>query len=332
MSILVETLSLFPFPLFRQLMGGFGLQPSDYSGCIIEPIKPSTITIGCVFTNIAMHEERDIAKFREWVRDPIVKIGSNFGEWFAPDYSDPVRPPKMSKRGRKPKPKKAKTRIQGSGKYFNSQITSFVRSLRNPKKIYKIKKFRNGKAQVPGVLEGDMVDIDEPLAHVAAMLSSVFGVTVEIRDKVVQMRNCKTILSDSALVINTNALGRLIEAEKRGENEMRISSVEYMSAQNSSKVVVKFSRPTKDKATKKTTLKILKQKINIEGAVGKDGVDEIYNWLNDFLLDNYYQVINDPAAPEIASESSDTDASDSDLDRSDAPVETCKSGYNPYEF
>jgi hypothetical protein len=331
MSVLAETLSLFPFSTFRAFMGPLGLVPADYSGCIIDPIKPSTITVGCVFTNIAMHEERDIAKFKDYVVEPIVKIGSNFGEFFAEGYTDPVKPPKTSKRGRKPKPKKPKTRIQGSGRYFNSQITTFWRSRRNPKKIYKIKKFRNGKAQVPGVLEGDMADIDEPLEGVAAMLSEVFGVQVGIRDKVVQMRNCKTILSDPALVINTNALGRLIEAEWKGQNEMRISSVEYMSAQNSSKVVVKFSRPTKDKATKKTTLKILKQKINIEGAVGKEGVDEIYDWLNDFLLDNYYQVINDPDAPQLVSDSSDTDDSSSDEDEDD-PTEVRMRAYDPYDF
>ena len=331
-SLEAEILSLFTFSTFRALMGPLGLTPSDYSGCIMDPIKPSTITVGGFFTNVAMHEERDIAKFKDMAVEPVVKIGSNFGEYYAEGYTDPVKPPKTSKRGRKPKPKKPKTRIQGSGKYFNSQITFTTSSRRNPNKKYKLKVFRNGKFQVPGVLESDMADIEEPLAKVAELLGKVFGTVVTVSDMVVQMRNCKTILSDSSLIINTNALGKLIEAEKKGDNEMRISSVEYMSAQNSSKVVVKFSRPTKDKATKKTTLKILKQKINIEGAVGKDGVDEIYNWLNDFLLDNYYQVINDPEAPQQGSDSSDTDES-SDDDSSNADLaERQVRAYDPYDF
>jgi hypothetical protein len=332
-DLIAEVLSWFPFCTFRRLMATFGLEPADYSGIIIDPIKPSTITVGGYFTNVALHEERDINKFKQYAVDPIVKIGSNFGEHFADGYTDPPPKVKTSKRGRKPKPKKAKTRIQGSGKYFNSQITSCVRSLRNSQKLYKIKKFRNGKFQVPGVLESDMADVEVPLKLVAAMLGKIFEKDVDIRDKVVQMRNCKTILSDPALTINTTALGKIIEADKNSTNEMRIDKVEYVSAQNASKVVVKFSRPTKDKSKKQTTLKVLKQKINIEGAVGKDGVDEIYYWLNDVLLDNYDKVINDPDAAPLVSESSDTEDESSDADDSDDDNAGGHTrAYDPYDF
>lgn len=331
LDLVTDVLSLFPYSTFRALMGQFGLVPADYTGSIIEPIKPSTITVGGYFTGIAMHEERDIQKFRKHAVDPIVKIGSNFGEHFADGYADPPPKVKTSKRGRKPKPKKVKTRVQGNGKYFNSQITCTVRSLRKPTKVYKIKMFRNGKFQVPGVLEDDMADIDEPLELVRDMLSKIFEKEVTIQDRVVQMRNCKTVLSDPMLSINTTELGSLIEVEWKGENNMNISSVEYKTAQNSNKVVIKFSRPTKDKATKKTTLKILKQKINIEGAVGKEGVDEIFWWLNDFLLDNYYSVVNDPEAPELDSDSSDTDDSDSDSE-DEGSLQPAARAYDPYDF
>lgn len=329
-DLFAEVLSWFQFSTFRQFMATYGLKPADYSGAIIDPIKPSTITVGGFFTNVALHEERDILKFKQFAVEPIVKIGSNFGEYFAEGYTDPPPKVKTSKRGRKPKPKKAKTRIQGSGKYFNSQITSCVRSVCNSKKLYKIKKFRNGKFQVPGVLEGDMADVEEPLKLVALMLSKIFGTEVGIRDTVVQMRNCKTILNDPALTINTTALGKIIESDKKGVNEMRIDKVEYMSAQNSSKVVIKLSRPTKDNSEKQTTLKILKQKINIEGAVGKEGVEEIYYWLNDILLDNYDTVINDPDVVAPASDSSDTEDGQSGVS-SDDEVEMAQS-YDPYDF
>lgn len=327
---IIDILSWFPFSVYRQLMSRYGLTPADYSGTILDPIKPSTITIGGFFTNLTLHEESDIGKFAILAQEPIVKIGSNYGEHYAPGYTDPIKPPKTSKRGRKPKPKKEKTRSKGNGKYFNSQITMVVRSPSREGKLYKFKVFRTGMFQVPGVLEGDMCDIEQPLLILQKRLSTLFNTNVEVIDRSVQMRNCKTVLSDLKLSINTDKLGKLIEFEKNSNNEMLISKVEYMNAQNSNKIVVKFSRPTKDKANKNTTLKILKQKINIEGAVGKEGVDDIYYWLNDFMLDNYYRVIYDPQAPKEESDSSDTDQDD-DSDADNLAV-IHQRDYDPYAF
>lgn len=343
MTLIQEVLSWLPFKAYRQIYAGFmvpvtgqngekvkkerPLAISDYLGWLIDDIKPSTITIGGRFTGFTLHEERDIGKFT--AVEPIVKIGSNFGEHYAPGYTDPVKKPKTSKRGRKPKPKKPKTRIQGSGKYFNSQITFVVRSPSNPLKFYKFKEFRNAKWQVPGVLEAGQDDIEGPIETLRAYFEKVFNTTVHVRDRVVQMRNCKTIISDSELTINTQALGKVIAGEKEGDNPMRISTVEYMSAQNSSKIVVKFSRPTKDKDKKKTTLKILKQKINIEGAVDREDVEDIRFWLNGLLLDNYKTVINDPTAPQDASDSSATDRDSSESDSEDERPVTV---YHPYDF
>jgi hypothetical protein len=66
---------------------------------------------------------------------------------------------KSSTRGRKPKIKeKKKRKIQGSGKYFSSQITFYIYNHHNGK-ITKLKVFRNGRFQIPGGLMPDMSDL-----------------------------------------------------------------------------------------------------------------------------------------------------------------------------
>lgn len=333
--VIQEVLSWLPFNHYRRLMTRYKCTPSDYNGTIIDIIKPSTITIGGLFTNIVLNEKTDVIKFT--AVEPIVQIGSNYGELFADGYKPPEKKIKTSKRGRKPKLKEPKKRIQGTGKYFNSQITFVIRSQMDNNKLYKFKVFRNGKFQVPGVLSSNQDDIKLPIQLLQQYFSEVYLNKVDVIETVVQMRNCKTKLSDSELSINTLALGAIISKEMKGVNDMHINNVEYQTAQNSSKVVVKFLRPTKDKPNKQTTLKILKQKINFEGAVGFDGVNDIYLWLNDLLLDNYYQVINDPMAPEVESDSSDTDcdsdSSDTDCDDNDSVIDAPKSFvFNPYAF
>lgn len=332
--VLQLCLSWLPFRVYRHVMTRFDMQPKDYLGAMIDPIKPSTITIGGKFNGIRLNEKTDIAKFT--AEEPIVQIGSNYGEVFADGYSPPEKKPKTSKRGRKPKPKDPKKRMQGSGKYFNSQITFVVRSQERAGKLYKIKVFRNGQFQIPGVLSTDQADIERPLELLCRHFSDVYQTEVTVTDKMVQMRNCKTILNDPELNINTLELGAVISEEMVNRNEMKINKVEYQTAQNSSKVVVKFSRPTKDKANKQTTLKILKQKINFEGAVGFDDVNTIYWWLNDLLLDNYRRVVNDPQTPEQESDSSDTDddtSSDSEVEQTGCQTDHPKQfAFNPYNF
>lgn len=305
----------FPLNYFRILACKLGRPMTAYAGArILDPINSSTITVGGRFTNIALHEKNDIAKFQP--DGSIVVIGSNFGEAVLDGFKMPEKKVKTTKRGRKPKPKEPKKRVQGSGKYFNSQITFIVRSTVTATKLYKFKVFRNGKFQVPGVLTKDLSDIDIPLTTLRDYFRKTFTrVDIDIIDKVVQMRNCKTIISDDNLSFNTGGLGALIEKRKTEDIKMNIYSAEYKTAQNSSKITVKFLRPTADNPLKTTTLKILRQKIDFEGAVGFDDISDIYWWLNDLIIMNYNICINDPLVVRVDdSDSSDTDAGESSDD------------------
>lgn len=314
MKSLAEVLKWFPFAYFRAITGKMKLPISMYKGArILDPINSSTITVGGRFTNIVLNEKTDIGNFKP--DGTIVLIGSNFGESVLEGFKMPEKKVKTTKRGRKPKPKEPKKRVQGSGKYFNSQITFIVRSTVTATKLYKFKVFRNGKFQVPGVLTKDLSDIDIPLTTLRDYFRTCFAKQdIEVVQKVVQMRNCKTILSDDNLTFNTSGLGALIEKQKAIDPKMNIYSAEYKTAQNSSKVTVKFLRPTVDNLQKTTTLKILRQKIDFEGAVDFEDIHNIYWWLNDLILDNYSVCINDPLSShsELVEDSSDTDAAESD--------------------
>lgn len=297
-------LSWLPFPVYKKIAPQLDKKISDYLGTIIDPIVPSTITLGGRFTNFQCDERNDIGvKFI--AKDPIMLIGSNYGESFDPNYVKSEKKVKTSNRGRKPKPKEPKKRIQGSGKYFNSQITFEVKTT----KIYKVKVFRNGVFQIPGVLNADQRDSEAPLTILRDYFQSKSDKKCEITDKNIQLRNCKTIISDPSISIDIYNLGILIDNMAKTNNTMNIFNAEYQNAQSSYKIIVKFSRPTEGFPNKQTTLKILKQKINFEGAVNFDDVLNIYWWINDILIDNYDKVIIDGTNVIENGSSSDEDSS-----------------------
>jgi hypothetical protein len=89
-----------------------------------------------------------------------VKIGCNYGEYISKEYIDLTTVVKKSNRGRKKKEKKVTTRkIQGNGKYFNSQITFTVIDKYDNNKFYHVKLFTNGTIQIPCVCNEDIHSI-----------------------------------------------------------------------------------------------------------------------------------------------------------------------------
>jgi hypothetical protein len=136
---------------------------------LISDLIPSTITAQGLFSNISFIENLIFDKLSE-PQENIISIGCNYGEKKNPAFN--LAEVVKSGRGRKVKDKKKKKRkTQGTGLYFNSQI-SFV--IKHPdsadksnnskgKDIYKIKLFRNGVFQVPGIKNPDMTDLIKPI-------------------------------------------------------------------------------------------------------------------------------------------------------------------------
>lgn len=393
-------LSYLPYSTFL-LVNSHLSTPVQYTGLLLEPLNTSTITVGGKLSNIQLHEKDDIHKFVP--SGNIVMTGSNYLEQLKPGFVMPVKKVKTTNRGRKRKVKPQKKRIQGSGKYFNSQITFVVQSESDRTKLYKCKVFRNGAFQVPGCKTTDLVDLQQPLNDLQQYFCNIYNnPKIEVAHTRVDMRNCKTRLVEYNLCINTTELGRIIEAEMRrnkklagkqkqehdaidaehtkrvnrstdnmrrvyeaglkdlkddddvaefekkyvagvlkmkneelkrcelkkltaqinanrtnAKDDIGIYNVEYQTAQNSSKVIVKFLRPVAKKPFKTTTLKVLKQKVNFEGAISFEDIQNIYQWLNSLLIEHYDSVIYDPAVEQerediLEQKQRDDNASDSD--------------------
>lgn len=87
--------------------------------------------------------------------------------------------------------KYTRKRSAGCGKYFSSQITFEIYS-HLKKKIYKIKIFRNGRFQAPGIKDPSMHDIIEPLYCLVQFIHQQFGTDIYASYIISVMRNYLT--------------------------------------------------------------------------------------------------------------------------------------------
>lgn len=166
---------------------------------LFAPLTTSTLTIkGKV--NSYINEETMSESFHTPTGN-IIKICNNFIELINPNYVAPKKKEK-STRGRKAKDKKKnKRKTQGSGKYFGSQTTFCIKNGNmdikdkdgNPKQ-YKIKLFRNGKFQIPGIKFLDMRDVKEPLKDLCDYLSIFHNKKVKVESISIVMANFITKL------------------------------------------------------------------------------------------------------------------------------------------
>lgn len=269
-----------------------------------KPI-PSTLTAQGQMSNISFNEQEIFDMLSE-PEGQIMVIGCNYGEKYNPSYKIPAVK-KKSGRGRKPKPKvKSKRRIQGSGKYFSSQITFIIKhSVSNIN--YKIKLFRNGVFQVPGIKDPSMKDLIDPVNVLKDYLSYNFNEDVKVLNFMAVMRNYKSKVINSIYNVNLSYIEEIINCYKSPKinapfmdyitrslspktkeslkkfvgktNVLNIAEVNY----NTDKCFclnIKFYRPMPNDPLKKTTVKLLKKgKINFDGANSEYEVLELYYWI-----------------------------------------------------
>lgn len=325
---------------------------------LFAPLKPSTLTAQGFMTNISF-KESTIFKLLDEPRGHIMKIGCNFGEKFNPKYKNPA-PKKTSGRGRKPKKKnKSRRKTQGTGKYFASQIT-FEIEHPDTKHIYKIKLFRNGVFQVPGVREPSMIDLVKPIKILQEYLISNFQEQVEVENFMAVMRNYKSHLVNQHFHVNMERLEEIILMEKfdpqydqfldimmpfadkkqndiiknlitGNYNPMNIAQLTYNTDKCFS-FIIKFHRPSILVKSKKTTIKLLKKgKINFDGCNSQLEAEELYYWLQymyykhqaEILLDirNITDTTTSPECSDTSVYSTDSETDDeNELDGKGKPV------------
>jgi hypothetical protein len=290
---------------------------------LFTPLVASTLTAQGRMSGVEFDEKELITRLTV-PTGHIRMAGCNFGEILNPNCIQPEEK-KQSIRGRKPKPKnKIKRKTQGNGKYFSSQITFPIQA----EVEYKIKMFRNGVFQVPGVRNPLMTDLISPIKELKDYLQQNFP-TVEVRveDFAAVMRNYKSRLINEHYHVNLERLEEIITAEKSPRrydeflqymlhdvdecianeikqfignyNPLQIAEMTY-NTDRCFCLIIKFYRPSVDDSTKKTTVKLLKKgKINFDGGNSQQEVEELYYWLRhlytkyaDEILTDVREIIN----------------------------------------
>lgn len=293
---------------------------------LFDTPQPSTLTAQGLMSNISFEEEQVFSMLPEPTGN-IMLIGCNYGKKINPLYK-PVIVEKKSGRGRKPKPKeKTKRRSQGTGEYFSSQIT-FVVAHEDLGTFYKIKLFRNGVFQVPGIKNPSMSDLIKPIKCLQEYLTIAFVENVEVINFTAVMRNYKAKLLDAKYYVDLIDLERKIAMEKSVVKferylETRLSHLTQTQQINARKFIgktnsyniaeinyntdkcfcltLKFYRPMPYDLDKKTTVKLLKKgKINFDGGNSELEMLELYNWLehcynkyHDDILVDYSSILNE---------------------------------------
>ncbi len=243
-------------------------------------------------------------------------------------------------RGRKPKKKSSKRKVQGTGKYFSSQITFEIYNQYN-KKITKIKIFRNGCYQIPGVKQPDMTDLVSTISLLQDYLNDYFGndKKIEIPYITSVMRNYTCRVTNLNITLILAKINDIFYTEKsfqlckdiskyaeifkiKGITDYMIHNIfKYcnigfyhiseisLNSERYPGLLIKFLRSIPGKDNKKITIKILSSgKINIDGATSELEVYEIYYWLH-YIFSKYFDKISFDSSKdhnEIVSEDSNS--------------------------
>ena len=188
-------------------------------------------------------------------------------------------------------------------------------------KPFKIKLFRNGVIQVPGIRTSSMLDLVTPVDTLRKYLEVNFKHPIKVRKFMAVMRNYKTSLLNKNYHVNLVKLEELILKEKNDQrnkkfiqymtdfmddthknkineltenyNPMNIAEITY-NTDRCFCLIIKFYRPSLGDQTKKTTVKLLKKgKINFDGGNSEQEVEELYTWLENLYIKYKDEVIFD---------------------------------------
>lgn len=300
---------------------------------LFSPLTPSIATAQGQLTNVSFRE-MDLILILKKPTGLIQKIGCNYGELFNDNYVPPPVKEVKTNRGRKKKEKAVSRRQkQGNGRYFSSQITFVIQHPQDTKKVYKIKLFRNGVFQVPGVTNPEILDLIDPIFILHSYIKDYFPGDIQIKYFMAVMRNYKARLLNKNYHINLEKLEEIITNEKfnsgvQKTNEMVIKKLgfigerlrNYIKPSNPMYIAeivyntdrcfslnIKFRRPMV-LTTKETTVKLLKKgKINFDSCKSQLEAEELYAWL-EYIYNKYH----DDILCDILTITNDTDDSDDD--------------------
>jgi hypothetical protein len=270
---------------------------------LTQPMLTIATLIGN-FANVQMHEG-------EWVKaltpnKYILALCSNFGTKVYEKYTLPPKKPKTKSKKKKPDRKK-----QGDGTEFSSQLTFVMNvypDLYNDiipmnADIFKIKVFRNGKIQFPGIKDKKIVDhIIESIKCIESKCNATFNAEQSDLSKLifitninVFMKNYKfNILLKDNQIVNLNLFADILKSDRYTalcNAPIRVHSLKYDNSQTHLSVL--FETPIYLDQDKKMLLTIEKSgKVNIKGGLYVEYSKNVFDLINNIIKYESTALIN----------------------------------------
>lgn len=270
----------------------------------------------------------------------IVKIGCNFGEVLMDGYTEKTPKRNYTNRGRKKVAGKNKRKVQGSGKYFNSQLTLFVKlNLSTFKQkiyidikkrkvnygiyeidkhdknedgecrllscIYQVKIFRNGQGQIPGLKTENMKEVKKILIPVKKFFNMKMNKKYNIVNFYRFIQNYKT-----SLIADMNyEIAKLRDFFAGQDNGTYPKKIYRVKSSTHSKLLVYFNTPIIMDKDKRTNLTIYRKgSVNIDGAINRYSANQILSYFEK-ILDEHKEFLFDPNKEPDEEESSESSSS-----------------------
>lgn len=263
----------------------------------ISDLILSTITVEAKISNINFKEKELIELLSLEDKSDIIKIGCNFNEYISDTYLELTKPVKKSNRGRKKKVKPLSNRkVQGNGKYFNSQITFTVLDSIDKNKFYHLKLFTNGTIQIPYVCN-ENIEIIKPIINIIInKIENLKNIKVNSDENIEIvyiksiMRNYKFNLIEPEIYIDLYKFQNILLNYKNEQNDLDIyklynlelSLIKFFPERYTG-IILKFKTPIPENQNKLTTVKIFSSgKINIDGSnslIESNNIKEIILYL-----------------------------------------------------
>jgi hypothetical protein len=285
----------------------------------------STITVEAKISNIGF-KEKDLINYlslekKSEIYADIIKIGCNYEEYITDTYLELTKPVKKSNRGRKKKIKPISNRkIQGNGKYFNSQITFTILDTIDKKKFYHLKLFTNGTIQIPYVCNENIEIIRPIIELVINYIKDISSIKINIDQEIEIiyiksiMRNYKFNITNPNHYIDLNKFQNILLEYKnyqlnyKDQNKITyfqqntnydiklLNSLELCmikcNFERYTGIILKFKTPIEDNLNKLTTVKIFSSgKINIDGSNNKLESNNIKNIILNLIYENKNDII-----------------------------------------
>lgn len=267
-------------------------------GKYFNDLTLSTITVESKISNIKFKECDLIPQLSLPEKNPeVIKIGCNYGEYISEKFIELTTSVKKSNRGRKKKNKPVSNRkVQGNGKYFNSQVTFTILDPINDKKFYHLKLYTNGTIQITYVCYEDITLIKPIIDLVINLIKPINSIKVDLDNDIEIvyiksiMRNYKFNIIQDNIFIDLKKFQNLFLNFKNYQQDENNNNEEKNYFQNNKNydyqlllqfeiglikvnfekytgIIVKFKTPLPDNNNRLTSVKIFASgKMNIDGS------------------------------------------------------------------